>query len=166
MLALIQSIAAKTNLLALNAGIEAARAGEAGRGFAVVANEVKSLAAQTSVAARDIAGHVTQVHDVLDQVVDGHRGIERAIAAIAAISLSIDTALDQQHDAARTIAASVDQSVEAGADMGTRIRQISDGAAAIGSDAEMLQAMSHTLAGSAVRLHQRAVHFVDVAAAA
>ncbi|MEG3085839.1 methyl-accepting chemotaxis protein [Sphingomonas sp. PB4P5] len=166
MLALIQSIAAQTNLLALNAGIEAARAGEAGRGFAVVANEVKVLATQTSVAARDIAGHVAQVHDVLNQVVDGHRGIEQAIEAIADISLSIDTALDQQHEATRIIATSVSQSVEAGAEMGTRIRQISDGAAAIGGDADVLQAMSHTLAGSAARLHQRAATFVEVAATA
>ncbi|MEN2785116.1 methyl-accepting chemotaxis protein [Sphingomonas qilianensis] len=165
MLALIQRIAAQTNMLALNASIEAARAGEAGRGFAVVANEVKMLAMQTSVAARDIAGHVTQVHGVLDHVVDGHRGIEQAIAAIADISLLIDQALDQQHDATRIIAASVDQSVEAGADMVMRIRQISEGATAIGGDAEALHAMSHTLAGSAARLHQRAATFVEVAAA-
>ena len=56
---LIDSVAFRTNILALNASVEASKAGEAGRGFAIVAQEVRSLAQRSAESARRI-GDIVQ----------------------------------------------------------------------------------------------------------
>jgi methyl-accepting chemotaxis protein len=79
---LINAIAERTHVLALNASMQAAVAGEAGRGFAVVAEEVQRLSESSRQATSQIASLVQNiqietndtintVNKTIDQVVQG-----------------------------------------------------------------------------------------------
>lgn len=66
----IESNAAKTNLLAINATTEAARAGEHGRNFAMVAEEVHPLASQAANSSSQLAALINQLTNQIDNSVE------------------------------------------------------------------------------------------------
>ena len=86
---LINTIAERTHILALNASMHAASAGEAGRGFAVVADEVQRLAQSSREATSDISSMVNAIrvetadtvdtmNQVIAQVAEGTRQAQEA----------------------------------------------------------------------------------------
>jgi methyl-accepting chemotaxis protein len=95
--AMIDSIAFQTNILALNASIEAARSGVHGRGFAVVANEVRMLSQQSAESARDIR---TLIDGTLERVREGSERSGEAGAAMRDILSSVGTLLERVSDVA------------------------------------------------------------------
>ncbi|WP_165927114.1 methyl-accepting chemotaxis protein [Sphingomonas sp. BK235] len=92
----VGEIAARINLLALNARIEASRAGAAGLGFAVLADEVKQLAESTARQVAQIAGVLREIKGQGESAAAGAETIGEMMDASAAATHSSRRALDVQ----------------------------------------------------------------------
>ncbi|MFZ9396484.1 MAG: methyl-accepting chemotaxis protein [Erythrobacter sp.] len=135
---LIQTIAQRTNLLALNASIEAARGGEAGRGFAVVASEVKELAMQTSRATEKVAEQIRAIQDTTGASVHALRSISHQVGQLEATAVSIASAVDQQSVAGRDLARSIDLAARATDAVSSHIDDVRDLSLATGAAASQV----------------------------
>lgn len=99
---MIQNLAGKTNLLAMNAAIEAAHAGDAGRGFAIVADEIRNLAEASSSNSKRIAGVLKEVISKIEQAAEEGTGTKIVFS-------EMDEEVRSASDAFVEIAAAMDQ---------------------------------------------------------
>jgi methyl-accepting chemotaxis protein len=130
----IGGIADQTNLLALNAAIEAARAGEAGRGFAVVAEEVRKLAEDSNIAAKNIAELANTITGDLNTVVN--MSLENAKESENAKNLSHETEeiigsmisyMKEISSATQDLAAVSEEQAASSEEIADAVRNIADG---------------------------------------
>ncbi len=115
-IASVNDLAERSNLLAVNAAIEAAKAGEHGRGFAVVAQEIRSLAEQSKQATAQVRTILSDIQQATNAAVmateQGSKAVEAGVRQSGEAMEAIRTLSDgiaESAQAATQIAASSHQ---------------------------------------------------------
>jgi len=117
----IDGIAFRTNILALNASVEASKAGEAGRGFAIVAQEVRSLALRSAGASR-------QIGEIVSRSGQDVEACGALVQETSAALSSSDDQIDAIHQAVERVAGMSRDGKDQAAALKTHLAEISGGA--------------------------------------
>ena len=145
---LIDNIAFRTNILALNASVEASKAGDAGRGFSVVAQEVRALATRSADSARRIAEIVSSSTLEIEQsgalADETGQSIQSADAHADAIHAAMSSVAELTHQGDRESAAILDE-----------VRLLQDSTAKNLALVEQLAVASDALRGQGERLSHK-----------
>jgi len=122
----ISRIARQTNLLALNAAIEAARAGDHGKGFGVVAEQVRQLAEESALAAKDIAGTVGTIRENIASVTDAMTAGEREVTNVGEIATQADRALSDILEGIERVTLVISESVAVSREQASGLAELSE----------------------------------------
>lgn len=148
-ISVITDIASQTNLLALNAAIEAARAGEHGKGFAIVAYEVRKLAEQTGISAKQISNLVTSnQYETQNAIHSMEINAKEVTAGLRIIKEAGKSFMDIQ-EAVKSIGIQTEEVSTAVVQMAIGAEQIADSIAVVTALAEKSAANTQNVSGAA-----------------
>jgi methyl-accepting chemotaxis protein len=141
MAAVIEDIASRTNLLAMNAAIEAAHAGDAGRGFAIVADEIRKLSEASTASSRDISDSIKPIVETIDEAIGANEGTVRAFASIDSRIREVSESMAEMFAGIREIRTGSEQILEAMVDLQERSISVKEGSKEMDEGSSEIRAM-------------------------
>ena len=159
----IEEIAQKTNLLALNASIIAAQAGQHGRGFAVVASEIKALAQRTAASTKEIAAQITGIQKESGRAMTAMATGVEAVNQGFQVAVGAGDALGEIRQSARAAQKKVQGIARAMEEQAGASRRVADATGQLASmSQQVLQAIREHAHGGQ-RIHAAAEEMAEVA---